>query len=93
MREAARCAHVRRKFYDLEVAHKSLIAHQASDGGGERAAILYTLIGTAKLNNRDPESYLRAVLACLADHPINRIAELLPWNFQAFTLGTPTGPQ
>ena len=52
-----------------------------SDAGGERAAALYSLIGTAKLNNLDPESYLRAVLSRIADHPINRIEELLPWNF------------
>jgi len=51
-----------------------------SDAGGERAAILYSLIGTAKLNGLDPESYLRDVLTRIADHPINRIAELLPWN-------------
>ena len=52
-----------------------------SDAGGERAAALYSLIGTAKLNNLDPESYLRAVLSRIADHPINRIEDLLPWNF------------
>lgn len=51
-----------------------------SDAGGERAAIIYSLIGTAKLNGLDPERYLREVLARIADHPINRIAELLPWN-------------
>jgi hypothetical protein len=51
-----------------------------SDTGGERAAILYSLIGTAKLNGLDPESYLRDVLSRLPDHPINRIEELLPWN-------------
>ncbi len=45
-----------------------------------RAAALYTLIGTAKLNNLDPEGYLRYLLGCIADHPINRIDELLPWN-------------
>jgi transposase len=51
-----------------------------SDAGGERAAALYSLIGSAKLNGVDPEAYLRHVLTRIADHPINRIAELLPWN-------------
>jgi transposase len=57
-----------------------------SDAGGERAASIYTLIGTAKLNGLDPERYLRLVLERIADHPINRIHELLPWNLAA----TPT---
>jgi hypothetical protein len=51
-----------------------------SDAGGERAAALYSLVGTAKLNSLDPEAYLRDVLSRIADHPINRIEELLPWN-------------
>jgi len=51
-----------------------------SDAGGERAAAIYSLIGTAKLNGLDPESYLREVLSRIADHPINRIEELLPWK-------------
>lgn len=51
-----------------------------ADSGGERAEVIYTLIGTAKLNNLDPEGYLRYVLERVADHPINRIEELLPWN-------------
>lgn len=51
-----------------------------SDAGGERAAAVYSLIGSAKLNGLDPETYLRDVLTRIADHPISRIAELLPWN-------------
>jgi hypothetical protein len=51
-----------------------------SDAGGERAAAIYSLIGTAKLNGLDPEAYLRNVLSRIANHPINRIDELLPWN-------------
>jgi transposase len=51
-----------------------------SDSGGERAAAIYSLLGSAKLNGIDPEAYLSAVLRRIADHPVNRIAELLPWN-------------
>jgi transposase len=51
-----------------------------SDAGGERAAALYSLVETAKLNGLDPEAYLREVLGRIAEHPINRIDELLPWN-------------
>jgi transposase len=51
-----------------------------SDAGGERAAVIYSLLGSAKLNGIDPEAYLTAVLRRIADHSINRIRELLPWN-------------
>lgn len=50
-----------------------------ADSGGERAAAMHMLIGTANLNGIDPEAYLRHVLTHIADHPINRINELLPW--------------
>ena len=84
-------AHVRRKFHDLHLAGSPL-AKEALDrigrlfdieraiSGGERAAAIYTLIETAKLNGLDPEAYLREVFSRIADHPINRIADLLPWN-------------
>jgi hypothetical protein len=54
-----------------------------ADSGGQRAASLYSLIGTAKLNGIDPAFYLRTVLATIAEHPINRIEELLPWKIAA----------
>ena len=70
---ALRCVSMGRKNY--------LFA--GSDAGGERAAAIYSLVGSAKLNDLDPERYLREVLTRIADHPINRIDELLPWNLIA----------
>ena len=52
-----------------------------SDAGGANAAILYTLIETAKLTGIEPYAYLSDVLARIANHPINRIDELLPWRW------------
>ena len=52
-----------------------------SDEGGRRAAAIYTLIATAKLNDVDPQAWLADVLARLPDHPMKRIAELLPWQW------------
>ena len=51
-----------------------------SDAGGARAAAVYSLIETAKANGLDPEDYLRRVIQQIADLPVNRIDELLPWN-------------
>ena len=54
-----------------------------SDAGGGRAAAIYSLVGTARLNGLDPYTYLRDVLEHIAEHPINRIQELLPWHLAA----------
>jgi transposase len=54
-----------------------------SDTGGQRAAAIYTLIETCKLNDVDPRAWLADVLARLPDHAAKRIADLLPWNWQA----------
>jgi transposase len=64
-----RCRHKRKNF---------LFA--GSDAGGERAAALYSLLGSAKLNGYNPEAFLREVLARIAEHPVTRITELLPWH-------------
>jgi transposase len=56
-----------------------------SDRGGERAAVMYTLIQTARLNDVDPQAWLADVLARINDHAIHRLNELLPWNWAAET--------
>jgi len=53
-----------------------------SDQGGDRAAALYSLIGTAQLNGLDPMAYLRHVLSVIATHPINQVDQLLPWQIE-----------
>jgi transposase len=60
-----------------------------SDSGGERAAAMYSLIGSCKLNGIDPRAYLTHVLTCIADHPINRVDELLPWRVAAHLQNPP----
>ena len=52
-----------------------------SDRGGQRAAFMYSLIVSAKLNDVDPQAWLADVLARIADHPANRLDELLPWRW------------
>jgi hypothetical protein len=54
-----------------------------SERGADRAAVMYTLIGTAKLNDADPQAWLADVLARIADTPQSRLADLLPWNWKA----------
>jgi transposase len=81
-------AHARRKIHDLHVRKATVTTTEAlrrknfmflgADSGGERAAAMYSLIVSAKLNGIDPQAYLRHVLTHIADHPINRIYELLP---------------
>ena len=61
-----------------------------SDAGGERAAAIYSLLGSAKLNGLDPEIYLHHVLERIADHPISKIHELLPWNLSITARTTPS---
>ena len=57
-----------------------------SDEGGRRAAAIYTLIATAKLNDVDPQAWLADVLARIADTPQSRLADLLPWNWRRSTV-------
>ena len=53
-----------------------------SNAGGHRAAAVYTLIETCKMNDVDPQVWLADVLARLPDHPANKVANLLPWNWK-----------
>ena len=53
-----------------------------SDRGGQRAAIMYSLIASAKMNDVDPQAWLADVLARIAGHPTQHVAQLLPWNWR-----------
>jgi transposase len=53
-----------------------------SDRGGQRAAAMYSLIVTAKMNDVDPQAWLADILGRIAEHPAHRIDELLPWNWR-----------
>ena len=63
-----------------------------SERGADRAAVMVTLIMTAKLNNVDPQAWLANVLARIAEHPANRLDQLLPWNWSAHARSV-TSPQ
>ena len=56
-----------------------------SDRGGQRAAVMYSLIVTAKLNDIDPQAWLADVLARIAEHPSQQLDDLLPWNWRQLT--------
>jgi hypothetical protein len=61
-----------------------------SDTGGDRAAAIYTIIQTAKLNGVNPEAYLKNTLTKIAEgHPINRIVELMPWRIASLDAAQP----
>jgi hypothetical protein len=78
---AARGNLAKRLLRGIAVTRKNFL-FLGSDSGGDRAAIIYTIIETAKLNGLDPEAYLASVLDRLArGHPNNRPEKLLPWNF------------
>ena len=62
--------------------HASIYLFAGSDAGGRRAAAMYSLIESAKLNGVNPQHYLADVLTRIADHPAQRIDELLPSNWQ-----------
>ena len=72
---------VERAIRPLALTRKNYL-FAGSDSGGIRAAAMHTLIESARMNGLDPEAYLRDVLARIADHPINRIGELMPWNWK-----------
>ena len=67
-----------RALHAVALGRKNFL-HFGSDSGGERGAAIYTLVATANLNGLDPEAYMRHVIARIAEHPVNRVDELLPW--------------
>jgi transposase len=78
---------VERELRSVALGRKNYL-FAGSDAGGERAAAFYSLIGTAKLSGLNPESYLRYVFEHIAEHPINKIDELLPWHLAAKLSGS-----
>ena len=87
LRDGRACLHnnaAERRMRPLALGRKNYL-FAGSLEGGRRAAIIYTLVGTAEMNGWDPQAYLRLLLERIADHPINRIGELAPWNLQRQT--------
>jgi hypothetical protein len=81
LRDGRACLHnnaAERQMRPLALGRKNYLFAGSLDGG-RRAAIIYTLVGTAEMNGWDPQAYLRILLDRIADHPINRIGELAPW--------------
>lgn len=88
LRDGRACPHnnaAERRMRPLALGRKNYLFAGSLDGG-TRAAIIYTLIGTAELNGWEPHAYLRVLLDRIADHPINRIGELAPWNLRPDTI-------
>jgi len=84
LRDGRACLHnnaAERRMRLLALGRKNYL-FAGSLEGGKRAAIVYTLVGTAEMNGWDPQAYLRVLLERIADHPINRIGELAPWTLQ-----------
>ena len=87
LRDGRACLHnnaAERRMRPLALGRKNYL-FAGSPEGGRRAAIIYTLVGTAELNGWDPQAYLRVLLDRIADHSINRIGELAPWNLRPDT--------
>jgi hypothetical protein len=81
-RSAAQTRRRRSSTTHATAAASTLLGTWPSDRGGERAAAIYTLIGTAKLNGVDPQAWLADVLGRINDHPASRLDELLPWHWK-----------
>ena len=84
LRDGRACLHnnaAERRMRPLALGRKNYL-FTGSIGGGKRAAIIYTLIGTAEKNGWEPQEYLRVLLERIADNSINRIGELAPWNLR-----------
>ncbi len=75
---------VERSMRPIALGRKNYL-FMGSERGGKSAAIAYTLIETAKLNGVDPQAWLTDTLARIADHKINKIDELIPWNIASGT--------